>query len=81
MSTNLRSRAKGVDLTRFYGGEERGSCVQVIVRRGEPQEDCGPVCSQRLGIYWVPLTRTQAKALAKDLRKFAKGREVEDYNV
>ena len=81
MATELQSRAEDVSLTRFYGGEDRGgSCVQVTVRE-EPQEECGRVCSQLCGINWVTLTRAQAKALAKDLRKFAKGREVEDYNV
>jgi hypothetical protein len=31
MSTQLKSHADKVQLTRFFGGSERGTCVQVTV--------------------------------------------------
>ena len=66
MSTELKSHANGVALTRFFGGPERGTCVQVTV-------DEGAGLTQ-----FVHLTRAQAAALSADLLDFAQGREVED---
>ena len=42
MSTELKSHANGVSLTRFFGGKERGSCVQVTHKRFDPTENRGP---------------------------------------
>ena len=71
MSTDLKSHAKDVSLTRFWGGQ-RGSCVQVTqcTDRRKTQADQFFDC--------VQLTRAQAAALAADLLDFAQGREQED---
>ena len=66
MSTELKSHAEHVSLTRFSGGIDRGSMVQVTVNPGVAFEKC------------VHLTRSQAAALAADLLDFAQRREVED---
>jgi hypothetical protein len=65
MSTELKSHAAEVTLTRFFGGSDRGVCVQVTAGRG-------------VGGDYVQLTRAQAAALAMDLMDFAAGREVEE---
>jgi len=68
MATDLKSNAQDVSLTRFFGGQHRGSCVQVTT-------------TARSDGKWfdsVQLTRAQAAALAADLLDFAQGREVED---
>lgn len=66
MSTELKSRADRVALTRFWGGSDRGTCVQVTVDSGAGQFDM------------VQLTRAQAAALSRDLWDFATGREEEN---
>jgi hypothetical protein len=66
MATELKSHADRVSLTRFWGGRERATCVQVTVNNGAGQFD------------YIQLTRAQAAALSVDLRNFAQGREVED---
>jgi len=66
MSTELKSHADRVALTRFFGGSDRGACVQVTVDEGAGQFE------------HVALTRSQAAALAADLLDFAQGREVEE---
>jgi hypothetical protein len=66
MSTELKSHADRVTLTRFFGGSDRGVCVQVTVDEGAGQ------------VEHVALNRAQAAALAADLLDFAQGREVED---
>lgn len=73
MSTDLKSHALDVSLTRFWGGE-RGSCVQVTQKRDSSQE------LQTADLFFdsVSLTRAQAAALARDLQDFAQGREQED---
>jgi hypothetical protein len=63
MSTKLKSHAADVSLTRFFGGSDRGTCVQV---------------TERVTHNYVQLTRAQAAALAADLLDFAQGREQED---
>lgn len=72
MSTNLRSHAQGVDLTRFWGGDDRGSCVQLTMKKREL-----PATADKF-FDSVQLTRAQAAALAADLMDFAQGREEED---
>ena len=67
MATNLKSHADRVSLTRFFGGSDRGSCVQVTVNEGAGQFE------------HVSLTRAQAAAVAADLLDFAQGRETEDF--
>ena len=74
MATDLKSHAQGVDLTRFWGGEKRGSSVQVTMKR-DSKEDRGPADQF---FDSIQLTRAQAAALAADLMDFAQGREEED---
>lgn len=62
MATELSSRTKDVTMTRFYGGKDRGVCVQVSSNRYKEQ---------------VQLTREQAAQLAHDLMAFADGLERE----
>lgn len=75
MSTDLKSHAKNVSMTRFWGGEPRGSCVQVT----QPRSDTNmkPDFTDRF-FTSLQLTRAQAAALAADLMDFAQGREQED---
>lgn len=72
MSTDLRSHAKDVSLTRFFGGKDRGSCVQVTQRTDRRKTQADDFFDS------VQLTRAQAAALAADLMDFAQGREQED---
>ena len=67
MATDLKSHADRVALTRFFGGSDRGVCVQVTVDQGAAQFE------------HVALTRAQAAALSADLLDFAQGREEECY--
>lgn len=73
MSTDLKSHAKDVSLTRFWGGSLRGSSVQVTQPNPNYDTDKG---GQRFN--YVQLTRAQAAALAADLLDFAQGREQEE---
>jgi len=72
MATDLKSHAQGVDLTRFWGGDNRGSCVQLTMRKTEL-----PATADKF-FDSIQLTRAQAAALAADLMDFAQGREQED---
>jgi len=60
MATDLKTSDKTVFMTRFWGGEERGTCVQVST---DWQEN-------------ISLTREQARRVAEDLLAFADGTEV-----
>jgi len=73
MATDLKSHAQGVSLTRFAGGE-RGSCVQVTMRKQEL-----PATADKF-FDTLQLTRAQAAALAADLQDFAQGREQEEHD-
>ena len=64
MATDLKTRDKAVMMTRFYGGEERGTCLQVSTDYGE----------------YIRLSRAQAEQLALDLMDFAAGAEEESYD-
>ena len=72
MSTELKSHAQDVTLTRFWGGQ-RGSCVQVTQPNPNFDSDAGGDMFSH-----VQLTRAQAAAIAADLLDFAQGREQED---
>jgi len=75
MSTDLKSHAREVSLTRFWGGQ-RGSCVQVTQPRDK--KSLGDVGVADNFFTSVQLTRAQAAALAADLLEFSQGREQED---
>ena len=72
MATELKSHAQGVSLTRFWGGDKRGSCVQLTQKKTEL-----PATADKF-FDSMQLTRAQAAAIAADLLDFAQGREQED---
>jgi len=72
MSTELKSHAERVKLTRFNGGSDRGTMIQVTVNQGKAS------AKWPLLFEHVELTRAQAAALAADLLDFAQRREVEE---
>ena len=68
MSTELRNvpgcvAQNELTQTRFWGGENRMTCLQVTNRKGE----------------FLQLDKFQARALAVELLLFAEGREVEEF--
>ena len=75
MATDLKSHASNDSMTRFWGGKNKGSCVQVTQPRKDTNLDLN--VSDKF-FTSLQLTRAQAAALAADLMDFAQGREVED---
>ena len=70
MSTELKSRNRGkVSLTRFWGGDPRGACVQVTTARDWQKE--GDVSASDKFFNHVTLSKSEAVALAQDLLDFA----------
>jgi len=65
MSTDLNSRTKDVDLTRFLGGERRGSCLLVTMPRTTKLDPTDQFFTS------LQLTREQALTMARDLLDFA----------
>ncbi len=74
MATELKSHAKGVELTRFSGAD--GMSVQVSTKRD--WEKLGERTTSEKFFDHIQLTRSQAAALAADLQDFAQGREMEE---
>ncbi len=68
MSTDLKSRTNDVSLTRFWGGHDRGACVQVTMPRDTERF---PFDTADKFFNNVHLTREQALTLARDLLDFA----------
>ena len=73
MATELKSHAQGVSLTRFWGGDNRGSCVQLTQKKTEL-----PAVADKF-FDSLQLTRAQAAAMAADLLDFAQCREQETF--
>ena len=73
MAIELKTTTDAFTMTRFYGGEQRGVCVQVTQPNPNPNYDSGPMFN------YVQLTRDEARQLAKDLLDFAAGAEEESY--
>ena len=70
MSTDLKSRNHNtVGLTRFWGGENRGACVQVTTKRDWEKE--GDTTAADKFFNHVTLSKSEAVALAQDLLDFA----------
>ena len=70
MSTDLKSRNHNtVGLTRFWGGENRGACVQVTTARDWRKE--GDHTAADKFFNHVTLSKSEAVALAQDLLDFA----------
>ena len=77
MSTELKSRNHGkVGLTRFWGGKDRGSCIQITTAR-DFKDDRGPADKF---FDSVSLSRPEAVALAQDLLDFAGDTAVEEFD-
>ena len=70
MATELKSTTEDVSLTRFYGGEARGTCVQVTTTYTADPKDF---------FKHISLTREEARTVAQDLMAFAEGTEEEYY--
>jgi hypothetical protein len=70
MSTELRPLNERTTLTRFWGGKERGVCVQVT-QTGQPVQNV----ANPLGMGYVSLTRQEAAQLGEMLMMFAAGKE------
>ena len=78
MSTDLRNvpdcvAQNELTQTRFWGGKDRMTCIQVTQRKPEYDPDNGGDFFNHL-----QLTRHQARQLATELMLFAEEREVED---
>jgi len=78
MSTELRNvpdcvAQNELTQTRFWGGADRLTCIQVTQRKPKYDPDNG-------GDFFnhIQLTKSQARALAVELMLFAEGREVEE---
>ena len=76
MATDLRSKTKNVTLTRFWGGKNKGSCVQVT----QPRKDTNMIEVNVTDTFFtsIQLTREQAADLATDLMTFAMKKEEVD---
>lgn len=81
MSTELKGVtciAGKMTMTRFWGGVDRGPCVQLTFRRPEEQhgsEHCD--ISNRLGYWFASLTKDQARELGQALIEFSEDRREE----
>jgi len=78
MSTQLRNvpdcvAQNELTQTRFWGGKDRLTCIQVTQRKPKYDPDNGGDFFNHL-----QLTRHQARQLATELMLFAEEREVED---
>ena len=70
MATELKSATPDVSLTRFYGGRDRGTCVQVTTTYTADPKDF---------FKHIPLTREEAATVAADLLAFATHNEKEEW--
>ena len=78
MSTQLRNvpdcnAQNELTQTRFWGGRDRLTCLQVTPRRPKEEGRRGPADEF---FNHLSLTKHQARALAVELMLFAEGREV-----
>ena len=71
MATELKSTTEDVSLTRFYGGKDRGTCVQVTTTYTAEPADF---------FKHISLTREEARTVAQDLMAFANKEEEPDYD-
>jgi len=80
MSTELRNVPdctfqNELTQTRFWGGKDRMTCIQVTQRRPKEEGRRGPVDEH---FNHLSLTKHQARMLAVELMLFAEGVEVEE---
>jgi len=71
MATDLKTNGENFWMTRFFGGEGRGTCVQVTQERFNKDEKPSAMFNT------FQLTREDARQLAVELMLFAEGREEE----
>jgi hypothetical protein len=87
MSTELRNvpdcqAQNELTQTRFWGGKNRMTCIQVTQRKPKSDTDASGAPHARAGSDFfnhVSLTKHQARMLAVELMLFAEGREVEEF--
>mgnify|MGYP003632959908 CR=1 FL=1 len=68
MSTQIKSSNPEIILTRFSGGEDRGTCLDISMERDGY-------------LYHTSIRRDQAAGLAADLLSFANSQEEQDQTV
>ena len=73
MATDLKTNSEAFWLTRFFGGKDKGSCVQITT----PRENKSPRSVAENYFNHISLTREQAKELSIELMLFANMREEE----
>ena len=74
MSTELRNvPTTELSQTRFFGGEQRGVCVQITQRKDEALTEFADKFFNK-----IQLTRLEARELSIELMMFANGKEVEE---
>jgi len=76
MSTELRNVPEtNITQTRFYGGADRGVCIQI----SQVTPNAPRYTSESRSFDYIQLTKEQARNLAVELMMFAEGREVEEF--
>ena len=70
MATDLKSTTEDVMLTRFFGGQGQGTCVQVTTTYTADPKDF---------FKHISLTREEAATVAADLLAFATHNEKEEW--
>lgn len=76
MSTELRNvPTTDISQTRFFGGQDRGVCVQITQRKSEALTEFADKFFNK-----IQLTRLEARELSIELMMFANGKEVEEEN-
>ena len=73
MSTKLRDvPTTEIKQTRFYGGDERGVCIQISKAKHYPDNKC-----DYFNYFdYIQLTRAQAKLVAYELLRFSNEEEI-----
>jgi hypothetical protein len=73
MSTELRKvPTTDIEQTRFFGGKDRGTCIQITQRKQEAITEYSDKFFNK-----VQLTREEARLLAQELLMFANQQEIE----
>ena len=73
MSTELRKvPTTDIEQTRFFGGKDRGTCIQITQRKQEAITEYSDKFFNK-----VQLTRDEARLLAQELLMFANQQEIE----
>ena len=73
MSKELRKvPTTDIEQTRFFGGKDRGTCIQITQRKEEAITEYGDKFFNK-----VQLTREEARLLAQELLMFANQQEIE----